>query len=249
MKEIVLRVNNLHLRYGGIHALKGVSLVVSEGEIVTLIGANGAGKSTLLKAVMGLEPITDGSIVYREKVLHEALSDRGRQMITPTHRLPYQGIVLVPEGRGIFPELTVKENLEMGAFIQRDKARIEKNMDEVFRWFPVLKDRAAQRAGYLSGGELQMLAIGRAMMAEPFLLLLDEPGLGLAPMMVQRIFEIITQLNREKNLSVLLVEQNARQALKIAHRGYVLETGKIVLLGEGKELLENPDVKKAYLGG
>jgi len=249
MKEIVLRVNNIHLRYGGIHALKGVSLVVSEGEIVTLIGANGAGKSTLLKAVMGLEPITDGSIVYREKVLHEALSDRSRQMITPTHRLPYQGIVLVPEGRGIFPELTVKENLEMGAFIQRDKARIEKNMDEVFRWFPVLKDRAAQRAGYLSGGELQMLAIGRAMMAEPFLLLLDEPGLGLAPMMVQRIFEIITQLNREKNLSVLLVEQNARQALKIAHRGYVLETGKIVLSGEGKELLENPDVKKAYLGG
>ncbi|MCX7882852.1 MAG: ABC transporter ATP-binding protein [Brevinematales bacterium] len=249
MRESILRVDNAHVHYGGIQALKGISLVVFRGEIVTLIGANGAGKTTLLKAIMGLESLAEGSILYKEKVIFEVFSDRSHTVSTPTHLLPGKGLVLVPEGRGIFPELTVRENLEMGAFLQRDKKRIEKNLQEVYQWFPVLKDRAHQRAGYLSGGELQMLAIGRAMMAEPELLLLDEPALGLAPLMVQRIFEIITKLNTEKKLSVLLVEQNAKQALKIAHRGYVLETGRLVLSGSGQELLDNPEVKRAYLGG
>lgn len=249
MKQNVLRVENIHVHYEGIQAIKGVSLLVSEGEIVTLIGANGAGKTTLLKALMGLEPLSEGTISYCDRVIFRTFSDRSKKEFTPTHLLPRMGLVLVPEGRGIFTELTVKENLEMGAFLQHDKKRIEKNLEEVYEWFPVLKDRSFQKAGYLSGGELQMLAIGRAMMAEPKLLLLDEPALGLAPLMVQRIFEIITMLNREKQLSVLLVEQNARQALKIAHRGYVLETGKLVLSGTGSELLDNSDVKKAYLGG
>ncbi len=250
MKEVVLRLENIHVRYGGIHALKGVSLILSKGEIVTLIGANGAGKSTMLKAIMGLEPLVEGTITYENRVIFQAFSDRGERTVsTPAHRLPGMGLVLVPEGRGIFPELTVKENLEMGAFLQKDKSRIQRNLEEVYEWFSVLKDRSSQRAGFLSGGELQMLAIGRAMMAEPRVLLLDEPGLGLAPIMVQRIFEIITKLNREKGLSVLLVEQNARQALKVADRGYVLEIGKITLSGSGQELLDNPEVKKAYLGG
>jgi len=249
MKEIILRVENAHVQYGGIQALKGISLVVGRGEIVTLIGANGAGKTTLLKAIMGIEPISEGNILYKEKTIFQTYSDRSHGKSTPTHLLPGMGLVLVPEGRGIFPELTVRENLEMGAFLQKDKKRIEKNLSEVYQWFPVLRDRSGQRAGYLSGGELQMLAIGRAMMAEPELLLLDEPALGLAPLMVQKIFEIITKLNTEKKLSVLLVEQNARQALRIAHRGYVLETGRLVLAGSGQELLDNPEVKRAYLGG
>ncbi|MFN3661089.1 MAG: ABC transporter ATP-binding protein [Brevinematales bacterium] len=249
MKEIILRVENVHVHYGGIQALKGVTLVVGRGEIVTLVGANGAGKTTLLKAVMGIEPLSEGSVLYKDTSIFETYSDRSHRKSTPTHFLPGMGLVLVPEGRGIFSELTVRENLEMGAFLQKDKRRIEKNLTEVYQWFPVLKDRSGQRAGYLSGGELQMLAIGRAMMAEPELLLLDEPALGLAPLMVQKIFEIITKLNTEKKLSVLLVEQNARQALKIAHRGYVLETGKLILAGTGQELLDNPDVKRAYLGG
>jgi len=249
MRELILRLENIHVQYGGIQALKGVSLAVGRGEIVSLIGANGAGKTTLLKAIMGLEPLSEGSILYKNQVIFEQFSHRSYGKTTPTHRLPAMGLVLVPEGRGIFPELTVKENLEMGAFLQRDTKRILKNLEEVYQWFPVLRDRMHQRAGYLSGGELQMLAIGRAMMAEPELLLLDEPALGLAPLMVSRIFEIITKLNSEKKLSVLLVEQNARQALKIAHRGYVLETGKLVLTGTGTELLDNDEVKRAYLGG
>ncbi|URA09754.1 ABC transporter ATP-binding protein [Thermospira aquatica] len=250
MKEVVLRLDNIHVRYGGIHALKGVSLILSKGEIVTLIGANGAGKSTLLKAIMGLEPLAEGVITYENKVIFQAFSDSGeRPVSTPAHCLPGMGLVLVPEGRGIFPELTVKENLEMGAFLQRDKVNIQRSLEEVYEWFPVLKDRSSQRAGFLSGGELQMLAIGRAMMSQPRVLLLDEPGLGLAPIMVQKIFEIINKLNKEKGLSVLLVEQNARQALKVADRGYVLEIGKITLSGSGQDLLDNPEVKKAYLGG
>ncbi len=235
---MLLEVKDLNVFYGAIHALQGISFNVDEGEIVTLIGANGAGKSTTLKTVSGLLHPRAGQIVLRGESLVNC----------PAQEIVRKGVVHVPEGRKIFAPLTVQENLEMGAFTRSDPAEIRASMERVFKSFPRLKERLAQLGGTLSGGEQQMLAIGRGLMAKPKLLLLDEPSMGLAPILVEEIFSIIQEINAQ-GVSVLLVEQNALMALSIAHRGYVLETGRIVLSGTGKSLLENPQVMKAYLGG
>ncbi|WP_145004448.1 ABC transporter ATP-binding protein [Pseudomonas oryzihabitans] len=233
----MLQFDNVSTFYGKIQALHGVSVQVNRGEIVTLIGANGAGKSTLLMTLCGTPRAHSGSIRYE-----------GEELVgQDTAQIMRKGIAVVPEGRRVFARLTVEENLAMGGFFT-DKDAYDRQLDKVLGLFPRLKERYAQRAGTMSGGEQQMLAIGRAMMSEPRLLLLDEPSLGLAPIIIQQIFEIIEQL-RQDGVTVFLVEQNANQALKLADRGYVLENGRIVMQDSGAELLANPDVRKAYLGG
>lgn len=232
----LLDVKDLDVRYGAIHALKGLTFNVNEREIVSLIGSNGAGKTSTLRAISGVVTAT-GSLKFH-----------GNEIISlPSFKRVPLGLAQSPEGRGIFPEMTVWENLEMGAYTRTDKDNIDKDRERSFQLFPRLKERETQLAGTLSGGEQQMLAICRALMAKPKLLLLDEPSLGLAPKIVSQIFEIIQQLNSE-GLAILLVEQNARQALKVSHRAYVIETGKIILQGKGLELLENDQVRQSYLG-
>jgi len=233
----VLVVDDLHAGYGAIEVLKGISLRVDEGEIVTLIGANGAGKTSTLMTICGFVPARSGTVTFLGQNL------RG----VPAHEIVKRGLVQSPEGRKIFPRLTVEENLEMGAFTRRDSAEIVKDKDRLFQLFPILAERRGQAGGTLSGGEQQMLAVARALMARPKLLLLDEPSLGLAPLIVTRIFEVIKQLNQE-GVTILLVEQNARMALKLAHRGYVLETGQIILHDQAQALLQNPSIQAAYLG-
>ena len=233
----LLELTNVDLHYGAIHALRGVSFRVEEGTIVTLIGANGAGKSSTLRAVSGMLKPTAGSISY---------SGADIAGLKP-HKLVARGLCHAPEGRGIFPNLTVRENLLLGAFLRRDKPEIEADMEKGFALFPVLRERAAQSAGTLSGGEQQMLAIARALMARPRLLLLDEPSLGLAPQITETIFRIIVDINKA-GVTILLVEQNAHLALGIANQGYVLETGAVVQSGTGQELLHSPEIRKAYLG-
>jgi branched-chain amino acid transport system ATP-binding protein len=233
----VLEINDIHTYYGAIHALKGISLEVRDGEIVTLLGANGAGKSTTLRSINGLNRPRQGSIRFQGQDITSV----------PAHQIVKRGIAQSPEGRRLFPRMTVTENLEMGAFQRSDRADIRSDMDHVFELFPRLQERKDQKAGTMSGGEQQMCAIGRALMARPKLLLLDEPSLGLAPIFVERIFEIIDTINKE-GTSILLVEQNALMALDAAHRGYVLETGRIVLADDAKALKSNEGVRKTYLG-
>jgi branched-chain amino acid transport system ATP-binding protein len=234
----ILELKDVHTSYGNIDALKGISLKVLPGEIVTIIGANGAGKSTALMSICGITPLKKGEIYYDGQPIH------GK----PADTLPQIGLCQVPEGRRIFPRLSVEDNLELGAFFRKDSSDIEADMNHVFDLFPVLKERRRQMGGTLSGGEQQMLAIGRSLMSRPKLLLLDEPSLGLAPLIVQRIFDIVRDINAKENTTVLLVEQNANLALQIAKRGYVLETGKIVMEDAAAKLLDNPDIRKAYLG-
>ncbi len=234
---MILEVENLEVRYGAVSALRGISLTLEKGEIVTLIGANGAGKSTTLRAIMGLVPPVSGSIRYRG----ESLAGK------PTYKIVREKMTLVPEGRAIFANLTVRENLDLGAYSRRDAAGIAEDLDRVCAIFPRLRERIRQRAGTLSGGEQQMLAISRALMSRPDVLLLDEPSLGLAPILVHAIFEAIESINKQ-GASVLLVEQNANAALKHSHRAYVLETGCVTLSGPSSEIATNPKVKEAYLG-
>jgi branched-chain amino acid transport system ATP-binding protein len=234
----MLRLNNIRTFYGNIQALKGVTIEVDQGEIITLIGANGAGKSTTLMSICGVAPPRSGEIFFQGKPIHEKSPDQVVAL----------GICQVPEGRRIFPLLTVLENLDMGAFLRRDAAGIKRDLEMVFSLFPILAERRHQAGGTLSGGEQQMLAISRALMARPQLLLLDEPSLGLAPLVVRRIFDVIKRINQEQNTTIFLVEQNANLALKIAHRGYVMENGRITLVDSAERLLANEEVKKAYLG-
>ena len=233
----ILKVDDINVYYGAIHAIKGVSFEVNEGEVVTLIGANGAGKSTILKTVAGLLSSHTGSIQFMGKSLGGI----------PAHKIVPMGLALVPEGRPIFLQMTVEENLQMGAFT-RPADEYDESIADVYQRFPRLKERQNQVAGTLSGGEQQMLAMGRALMSKPSLLMLDEPSMGLAPILVEQIFDIVRELNQH-GTTILLVEQNANMALSVAHRGYVLETGKIVTTGTGAELLASPAIKKAYLGG
>ncbi len=233
----LLEVENVHSYYGNIHALKGISLSIDEGEIVTLIGANGAGKSTTLKTISGIVRPRQGVVRLNGKDLAQY----------PAHQIVTQGVSQVPEGRGVFSRLTVLENLEMGAYIRHDAKQIALDIEYVYSLFPRLKERYKQMAGTLSGGEQQMLAMGRALMARPKLLLLDEPSMGLAPILVESIFETVQNINRE-GTTILLVEQNALMALQIAHRGYVIQTGQIVLHDDAKALQNNEMVQKAYLG-
>ena len=233
----ILKVDNINVYYGAIHAIKGISFEVNEGEIVTLIGANGAGKSTTLQTISGLLRSRTGSIEFNgENISH-----------VPAHKLVYKGLAQVPEGRRIFLQMSVEENLEMGAFTQKN-AGIDADIESVYEQFPRLRERKKQIAGTLSGGEQQMLAMGRALMSHPKLLMLDEPSMGLAPILVEQIFDIIRQLHKN-GTTILLVEQNAQMALSVADRAYVLETGRITLSGTGKELAESDEVRKAYLGG
>lgn len=233
----MLELNNVCSGYGAIEALKGISLRVDQGEIVTLLGANGAGKTTTLRTITGLVAAKSGAILFEGKPLNGI----------PTHRITGMGISMVPEGRAVFSNLSVMENLEMGAYLRKNKKEIRSDLDRVFAMFPRLKERESQQAGTLSGGEQQMLAMGRALMARPRLLLMDEPSLGLAPLVVHTIFSAIDQINKE-GTTILLVEQNANAALKHSHRGYVLETGSIVIEGPSAELAANQRVKEAYLG-
>lgn len=233
----MLNIENLHVYYGGIHALKGISLKVAEGKTVTLIGANGAGKSTTLRAISGIVSPREGRITFE-----------GQDMTRlPAYEIVERGIAMVPEGRRVFPDLTVQENLLLGAHTRRDSGDVQRDLEWISELFPILKERASQSAGTLSGGEQQMLAVGRALMSRPRLLLMDEPSLGLAPYLVKEVFKTIRQLHDE-GTTILLVEQNARAALRIADYGYILETGEIVLQGTGEELVHNDDVRKAYLG-
>ena len=232
-----LEIRDLCVFYGGIRALKGVSLSVDEGQIVTLIGANGAGKSTTLRAISGLQKVQSGSILYGSEELTSL----------PAKEIVRRGIIHVPEGRRVFPDMTVAENLKIGTFLRTDKAAIAQDMDYVYSLFPRLKERSWQLAGTLSGGEQQMLAVGRALMSRPKVLMMDEPSLGLAPLIVKDIFSIIRRVNQD-GITVLLIEQNANAALRIADYGYVLETGTIALSGTGEELLKNESVREAYLG-
>jgi branched-chain amino acid transport system ATP-binding protein len=233
----ILEIRDIHTYYGSIHALKGISLTVNEGEIVTLLGANGAGKSTTLRSINGLNRPRQGSISFQGNDITS---------VAP-HQIVKRGIAQSPEGRRLFPRMSVTENLEMGAFQRNDRSEIKQDMERVFELFPRLQERRNQRAGTMSGGEQQMCAIGRALMARPKLLLLDEPSLGLAPIFVERIFDIVRQIN-EQGTSILLVEQNALMALDHAHRGYVLETGRIVLADSAEALKTNEEVRKTYLG-
>jgi len=234
----MLELIDIHTFYGNIEALKGVSLVVNEGEIITLIGANGAGKSTTLMTISGVTPARKGSIRLMGSNIERCSTDE----------IVNRGISQVPEGRRIFPLLTVKENLHMGAYARGADPRIKKDLDKMFDLFPILRERQKQLGGTLSGGEQQMLAIARSLMSDPKLLLLDEPSLGLAPMVVKNIFEVIKEINKEKGTTILLVEQNAKMALQVSQRGYVLETGKITIEDKSENLMENESVKKAYLG-
>jgi branched-chain amino acid transport system ATP-binding protein len=234
-----LEIKDLRVFYGKIEAIKGISVVVNQGEIVTLIGANGAGKTTTLKTISGLRPITSGSVTFDGQDISKM----------PAHERVALGISQAPEGRGIFPGMSVLENLEIGKYFRKDrKHEMKEDLEKVYHLFPRLKERAFQAGGTLSGGEQQMLAIGRALMARPKVLLLDEPSMGLAPMMIANIFKIITEINTELGTTILLVEQNAQQALQRAHRAYVLETGKVVKEAKASDLLNDPDVRAAYLG-
>ncbi len=233
----LLEVKNLQVNYGVIRAIKGISFEVNEGEIVSLIGANGAGKTTTMQSIMGLIPIKDGTVTYDGQVINKI----------PGHKLVSLGMSQVPEGRRVFQELTVYENLIMGAYTQKDKKKIKEDIEDIYTRFPRLGERKNQIAGTLSGGEQQMLAIGRAMMSHPKLMMLDEPSMGLSPLLVDEVFGIIKELHK-MGTTVLLVEQNAKKALSISDRAYVLETGDITVSGTGAELLDNEDVKKAYLG-
>ena len=235
----LLELENVHSYYGHIHALKGISLKVEEGEIVTLIGANGAGKSTTLRTISGLIHAREGSV-------HMGGKDITRM---EPHLIVEMGVGHVPEGRGIFPRLTVRENLEMGAFTLTNPAEVEHRMEGVFVLFPRLRERIYQKGGTLSGGEQQMLATARGLMLKPKILLMDEPSMGLAPVLVDAIFDVIRELNQKDGSTILLVEQNAQMALRYSARAYVLETGRIVLSGPSREIAQNPDVKRAYLGG
>jgi len=233
----ILEVGDVHTYYGSIHALKGVSLTVNDGEIVTLLGANGAGKTTTLRSINGLNRPRQGAIRFQ-----------GRDITTtPPHEIVKRGIAQSPEGRRLFPRMSVTENLEMGAFQRNDKSEIRSDMDRVFELFPRLQERRNQKAGTMSGGEQQMCAIGRALMARPTLLMLDEPSMGLAPIFVERIFETIVEVNKQ-GTSILIVEQNALMALHVANRGYVLETGTVALADDAKALAQNEQVRKTYLG-
>ena len=243
-KEI-LRIEDISVSYGNIKALHGVTMSVKEGEIVALIGANGAGKSTLLKAIVGQEPLQTGSIYYDGELLY---SSEKHHHNVPTYTVVKKGIALVPEGRRVFADLTVEENLDMGAFMLKDDALIKRKKDEMFTFFPILGERRKQKSRSLSGGEQQMLAVARALMISPRLLLLDEPGLGLAPLIVQDIFNKLKVINREDKVTVFVVEQNARLALKSSDDGYVMENGVVVLHDDSKALLSNPKVRSAYLG-
>lgn len=234
----MLEVENINVFYGAIHALKGISFHIEQGEIVTLIGGNGAGKSTSLNTISGLLRPRGGDVRYQGQSLIEV----------PPQNIVRLGVIQVPEGRRIFPKLSVQENLEMGAYIYNDKEKIKEDMEAVMKRFPRLRERRKQFGGTLSGGEQQMLAIARALMSRPALLLLDEPSMGLSPILVEQIFEIIREINTQ-GTTILLVEQNAQMALSIADRGYVLETGRITIEGDAQELLENPQVIEAYLGG
>jgi len=234
--NILLKVTNLKVAYGGIQAVKGVSFEVREGELVSLIGANGAGKTTTLKAVTGIQPVAAGEIEY----LGHSITGQG------AWDLVKQGLVMVPEGRGTFARMTITENLQMGAYIRNDK-EIDADIDKVFGIFPRLKERRNQLAGTMSGGEQQMLAMGRALMTRPKVLLLDEPSMGLSPIMVDKIFEVVNDIHQQ-GVTVLLVEQNASRALQLASRGYVMESGEVTMTGEGKTLLNDPKVRAAYLG-
>ena len=233
----LLALEGLQVAYGGIRAVKGIDLVVEPGELVCLIGANGAGKTTTLKAITGLIPSSAGRVIYDG---HDLVGRR-------VHEIARRGLAMVPEGRGVFAQLSIEENLAMGAFARNDRAAVASDVDRVFTLFPRLKERRAQTAGTLSGGEQQMLAIGRALMSRPKLLLLDEPSMGLAPLMVEKIFEVIRAIASE-GVTMLLVEQNARLALEASHRGYVLEGGVVALSGESNMLLHDPKVREAYLG-
>lgn len=234
----MLKLENIQAGYGNIVAIKDVSLEINEGEIITLIGANGAGKSTTLMTISGVVTAREGRIIFQNKSIEKKSSDEIVKL----------GICQVPEGRHIFPQLSVQENLDMGAFLRNDKANIKKDLEYVFDLFPILAQRKNQDGGTLSGGEQQMLAMSRALMARPQLLLLDEPSMGLAPLVIKQIFEIIKQINKENNTTIFLVEQNANQALHIADRGYVIENGEITLSGSASDLLDNSDIQKAYLG-
>jgi branched-chain amino acid transport system ATP-binding protein len=234
---MLLEIDNMTLAYGRIQALHGISLTVSQGEVVALIGANGAGKSTTMRAVSGLRPVSQGTIKFDGEDITKMRADLR----------VVRGVSQSPEGRGIFPGMTVRDNLEMGAYTRRNRSEIDEDLDRAYSLFPRLKEREKQAGGTLSGGEQQMLAVGRALMSRPKLLLLDEPSMGLAPMLIQQIFDIIVEINQQ-GTTVLLVEQNAQQALSRAHRAYVLETGRIVKEGTGAELLSDPAVKDAYLG-
>ncbi|MDO4481241.1 MAG: ABC transporter ATP-binding protein [Bacillota bacterium] len=233
----MLKIENLNVHYGGIHALRGVNMHIEEGKIISLIGANGAGKSTTLKSIMGLVSKSDGKVLYKGQDITKS----------QTIDIVKRGIALTPEGRKVFPDLTVKENLLLGAYLRKDKQGIKEDLDMVYGLFPRLLEREWQIAATLSGGEQQMLAVGRSLMSRPQLLMMDEPSLGLAPIIVKSIFEIIKEINR-KGVSVLLIEQNAKAALEISDYAYVLETGIVVLEGTGKELITNDEVRKAYLG-
>ncbi|MFY9707797.1 MAG: ABC transporter ATP-binding protein [Desulfobacterales bacterium] len=234
----MLELRNVKTFYGNIQALKGISIEIAEGEIITLIGANGAGKSTTLMSICGIAPPRSGEIFFMGQPIQE---------LSP-NKIVALGISQVPEGRRIFPRLSVTENLDMGAFLRPDKDGVKKDIDYIFSLFPILAERRAQAGGTLSGGEQQMLAISRALMARPRLLLMDEPSLGLAPIIVRQIFDIIKKINAESNTTIFLVEQNANLALKVAHRGYVMETGRITLSDSAEKLLANDDVRRAYLG-
>jgi branched-chain amino acid transport system ATP-binding protein len=235
--DVILEVTDIHTYYGSIHALKGVTLQVRKGEVVTLIGANGAGKSTTLRSINGLNHPRKGRIVFQGRDITNA----------PAHEIVKMGISQSPEGRRLFPNMSVLENLEMGAFQRTDRQNFKEDLDRVYALFPRLAERKSQRAGTLSGGEQQMVAMGRALMARPKLVMLDEPSMGLAPIFVERIFEIVKEINQQ-GTPILLVEQNALMALDVAHRGYVMETGKIALTDEAKKLSQNEQVQKAYLG-
>ncbi len=234
----MLEIRDLEVRYGGIQALHGISLSVPQGSIVTLIGANGAGKSTTLRAISGLVPASAGSILFEGKEITG----------WPAHRIIGEGLAHVPEGRLVFPELSVRENLMMGAYLRRDRKEIAADLEWVGEFFPRLRERIGQQAGTLSGGEQQMLAIGRALMGRPRCLMLDEPSLGIAPLLVETIFTRLVDLNREREMTMLLVEQNASLALKVSHHAYVLETGRIHLEGPSSEIKNRPEIKAAYLG-
>lgn len=236
-RKAILKITDLHVAYGGIKALRGIDLEVPEGKIVTLIGSNGAGKSTTLRTISGLVQASSGSITYNGKELLEL----------PIHQIIHEGIVMVPEGRRVFPDMSVLENLKIGAYLRKDHARVSQDIEWIYSLFPRLKERHWQMAGTLSGGEQQMLAVGRALMSRPKVLMMDEPSLGLAPLIVRDIFSIIQEINQQ-GVTILLVEQNANMALHIADIGYVLETGHITLSGPGKSLLGNQDIKRAYLG-
>ena len=238
LKQMLLEIKNIRVHYGGAEALRGISLGIEEGKITSLVGANGAGKSTTLRVICGLRPPTTGEVWFGGERI-----DR-----MPVRKIVERGIALVPEGRRIFPQMTVLENLKMGAYLRKDRKGISQNLDEIFDSFPVLKKRITQKSGSLSGGEQQMLAIGRALMAKPKLLLMDEPSLGLSPIMCSEIARIITRIN-QIGTTVLLVEQNVRLAFAVAQRGYVLEIGTIMLEGDTNDLVNSEYVKKAYLGG